>query len=340
MGLTGAELARIRREYLRWADSRIAAGAGEEDINKELSSAGLLERASDSKIAAGTVFPSYAGFLEDVTALPVPGAADLLDVRLGIGTSCGYDQTIAIYSRSPRQRVGFVDHSGDRPNIIGVPWRFSPAAAGPKDPDGRRLLAIGGYSVWCTSTYISVNLRVEDIVDGTMRTLLNRDVGGRCCWNERDNVMVSVVGSAVQFRYEASMADGDILRRPAIARFSRSGRGLQRDAPIALSRAGYVDEWLKMDDVEAARWSTAEAAQNHAALAAWGAKGFHFEQTALCAGNPPVWQVVVLFREPQEQRAFTLSQSRAVEMRILDVSREPRADCREPGMPELAEELK
>lgn len=340
LGLPAAQLARIKKEYLHWIDSRIAAGAGQDDINNGLSSAGLFERASDSKLAAETVFPSYMGFLEEVTARPVRGAADLLEVRLGVGTLCNYDQTIAIYSRSTRQRVGFVSTSNDVPNEMPVPTRFSSAAVGPEDAAGHRLLAIGGYSAWCTSTIISVSLRVEDIVAGTMQTLLNRVVGGRCCWDDSDNVTATVVGSTVEFRYHTSIFDGDITPRPAIARFSRSGSGLQRDAPLALSRAGYIDEWLKMDDAEAARWSTINAAQQHATLAAWGAKGFRFEQIARCPGSPPVWQVVLRFDEPQERRAFILTGSSPNEMRILGVSREPRADCREAAKQELTEELK
>ena len=229
-----------------------------------------------------------------------------------------------------------MNRSIGRPNEVQVPWWFSPVAVGPKDRDGRRLLAVGGNSGWCTSNTRGGTLRVDEILDTSMRTLLDRDVS---YWSGNDAyITAAVLGSTAEFRYDV-MLYPDLMARQAIARFSRAGSGLQREAPIALSLAGFIDEWLKMDDSEGARWSTSRAAQHHPQLARWVAQGFTFKRIARCAGNPESWQVQVQFVKPVQERIITLTGASAAAMRIADVSMTPRAVCKEAAMQELEKNL-
>lgn len=199
------------------------SGAGEREINGELAGAGLISQPRPGPDTE--VLVNYAGWLNEVTARPVAGASDLLEVRVGIGTTCGYDQTMAIYNRSPVRRLGVVNSSIGRPNEVQVPWWFSPVAVGPKDRDGRRLLAVGGNSGWCTSNTRGGTLRVDEILDTSMRTLLDRDVS---YWSGNDAyITAAVLGSTAEFRYGV-MLYPDLMARQAIARFSRAGSGLQR----------------------------------------------------------------------------------------------------------------
>jgi len=171
-----------------------------------------------------------------------------------------------------------------------------------------------------------------------MRTSLSQDAGN---WSGNDvYITASVQGSTAEFRYETLVPGPEVMVRKAIARFSRAGGGLERNAPIALSRAGFVDEWLGMDDREAARWSTLKAAQHHSQLSGWAAHGFALEQIALCPGKPQTWQIPIHFDKPGEQRTITLNDANPYGMRVLNVSSEPGANCRPAARRELEEDRK
>jgi hypothetical protein len=335
LGLKGSELARARGQYLSWIDARVLGGADQNAMNRELVHAGLIHPVASQNQRQVSV--DNSGWLEEVIERSVPGAADLLEVRLGIGTICSSDETIAVYSRRPLRRLGIINRRIQGTDEQQVPWWFSPLAIGPTDATGHRLLAIGGNSGWCTSNARGGTLRIEDLQDSTMQTLLDRDVSN---WSGNDvHITASVHGNTAEFLYEALILGPDVMGRKAIARFSRTGSGLERDAPIALSRTGFIDEWLMMDDAEAAHWSTPEATQHHPQLSGWAANGFSFEQIALCPGKPQTWQIQIHFDKPVEQRTITLNEAGPYGMRVLNVSREPRANCHQAARRELEGDL-
>jgi len=143
----------------------VLAGADQKALNRELSQAGLIQPVAPHNDEQ--VFVNDEGWLEEVIARPAPGAADLLEVRLYIGTICGPDETIVVYSRRPFKRLGVINQRVRGPDEQQVPWWFSPLAVGPGGATGHRLLTVGGNSGWCTSNVRSGTLRIEDIHDST-----------------------------------------------------------------------------------------------------------------------------------------------------------------------------
>ncbi len=57
-------------------------------------------------------------------------AQSILALRLGIGTTCSFDETIILYQRQPSKRIGWLNH-GDMKD--GVGYVFSAFKIGPKD---------------------------------------------------------------------------------------------------------------------------------------------------------------------------------------------------------------
>ncbi len=316
---------------LRWLDSMVLSGATAREMQDELARAELLDR----RPAGGTEAPysSFTGFVSAPTVRPLKDAAEFIEARIGVGMTCGYDETVAVYRQKPLRRLAVAYHEGER---IDVPWVYRTVMAGPGDRRGRRLVAIAGYSAWCTSTMIGLNLRVLSIHGNEARTLLNRDVDAR---RFDEPVVTAQVGvGTVEFRYVANMSDGDFLHRPGVARFTLSGGVMTRAAPVALTRAGFIDEWLKMDAADAARWSAPAAMKHHAGLSA-RKSAFTFESAALCPENPRTWQVVLKYHGSEDRHAFVMRESGAAKMHMLDVLTPPRGGCRNEDITALVAKL-
>ncbi len=332
--LSGDQFTQIRETLLRWIDTWIKQGKSQNEINRELRDAGLIDR---RELPRDEVLKSFIGYLAEAKVQPLSGGEDILQVRLGIGMTCGYDETVVLYRRQPFARIGILNEFEPSHPIA---QRYTSIVIGPRDSRGRRIVAAGAVSLWCTSTYVGAVLRLESLQDSCMRTLLKRAVAARI-WDDAAVVRASVEGNVATFLYQASLPDGELMSRKAIARYSISGEQVRREPPIALSRIGFIDEWLMMDDREAVRWSTPNAAKRHRDLSAWVAnKPFEYWKTWLCSGSPSRWEVVINpLKDPTERRVFLLAEAGANKMKMLKVSKESLSGCREMGLPGLAADL-
>ena len=117
------------------------------------------------------------------------------------------------------------------------------------------------------------------------------------------------------------MDDGTGRLRPAIARYRiESGRAI-RLPPLALSFGGFIDEWLSMDDADASRWCSRDAAKQHHDLWARYQKGsFTWEHVATCPGTDPAREIAIRWNDSGRNTVFRLSASTAAKMRLLSVS--------------------
>jgi hypothetical protein len=97
-------------------------------------------------------------------------------VRIGVGSTCCYDQTIILYQRAPWRRIGWLNH-GDVEK--GVGYVFSSFTIGAQDAEGTRLIAADQYDKWCTSTMIQANFRIAALEGSSLKTLLNRNLSTR-----------------------------------------------------------------------------------------------------------------------------------------------------------------
>ena len=109
----------------------------------------------------------------------------------------------------------------------------------------------------------------------------------------------------------------------------QDGRAI-RQAPLAPSFGGFIDEWLRMDDTEAAGWSSPQAAVQHRDVAAKSSKGlFTWEHAATCPGPPPAREIAIRWNDSKQVTVFLIGASSAAEMRMLSVSGKRSPSCRE-----------
>ena len=183
-----------------------------------------------------------------------------------------------------------------------------------------------------------------------MITLLSREVTGEYNYvpgkDGLDDLFVasSVEGHIASFRYTRQMRNEEYAA--AIYCYSFAGTVATRIAPVAITRTGFIDEWIKMDPREAAHWSTPEALAGHRAVNDFLQKHntddhVYFEKISLCGNSPRIWQVSAAsaFNAPTEKWFFLLSESGAANLRMLSVEDQQRPGCVEYDLAALDEEL-
>jgi hypothetical protein len=143
-----------------------------------------------------------------------------------------------------------------------------------------------------------------------------------------EDVAVWVQRDVVSFWYEGGLRNEDLLSVPGILRYRVTGDLAVREGPVALTRAGFLQEWLNMDDAEATRWSEPDAASQHAAIsAAFAHDAFSWERIARCDGSSQVWEVGIRLAEPKTRYVFRITGSRAGELRMSSSGNDPAEFC-------------
>jgi hypothetical protein len=152
----------------------------------------------------------------------------------------------------------------------------------------------------------------------------------------------SVEGTIATFRYTRRLRDESYA--PAILRYSVSGATVQRIAPIAITRTGFIDAWVRLDPADAAQWSTPEALEGHRSINEFlklheNDDHFYFDKISLCKG---MWQIssTTAFNAPSDKWIFLLSESGAAHLRMLSIEHEPQPGCVEYDLEALTEELR
>jgi hypothetical protein len=132
----------------------------------------------------------------------------------------------------------------------------------------------------------------------------------------------------VTFWYEGGIQDTDLLSGPAILRYRVSGDIAAREGPAALTRAGFLQEWLNMGDAEAVRWSDPDAAAKHAtASAAFAHDTFSWDRIARCDSSQQVWEIGVWLNESKARYIFRLTGSHAAKLRMISIVESPDETC-------------
>lgn len=317
---TEVEFRPIQAEYLTWIDSRVRARATVQMINEELLDAKLLVK--EPETFRDYYDRSTAGYLDRLQVESVREANDLLVLRLGIytGSNCGYDDTLILYQRKPFRRIGWLNaeqyftHGHSLGGLrIG---KFNPAQG--------RIIA----SVWtassCVSAWNGTRFRIDLLKAQTIASVLNTEALAR---NDIE-VDIRVQSDVATFRYSTDMRDTAIGSRTGVASYwIRDGRAT-RQGPIAANFAGFIDEWLQLNDEDAARVSTPEAARMHHEVAArFKRDSYDWEHVADC----PDGTREIAIQEGQSERTtvFLLRASTIADMRMLLVSDKLNPSCRE-----------
>jgi hypothetical protein len=193
-------------------------------------------------------------------------------------------------------------------------------AAGEKDASGARIVASGWVYSNCTSVWNGKRIRIDRLKASSVENILARSLSARDR-EAGENVAPWVRGDVVTFWYDGGLPDAEMMSTPAIARYRVAENRAVREPPMALTRAGFIEEWLAMDDSEAARWSEPEALRVHRALApAFQHDSFKWEHIGRCAGSPPVWEIGVRLDKSKKLYVFRIRGSRATELRMLAVT--------------------
>ena len=321
--LLPAEYASIRKEYLDWIDVRVKAGDGTERMNRELGDAGLFTSWGDMVAEASK---SHAGYLEKISAKPVRGAGDILALEAGIyeGTGCSLDVTAVLYQRDPLTRLAQIDAAPEEPKYA---FRLSGLDAGWKDANGERLVASGWVASNCTSNWNGKRIRIDRVNGPSPRSVLAQSLIAKDRYKAED-VAARVQGHVVTFWYEGSISDDAMLHTASVARYRIAGDLAVREAPVALTRAGFIEEWLGMTDSDAARWGEPEAVASREALVAAVAESFfEWERIARCGGSPQVWEVAVRINASKKLYVFRIGGTRATDLRMLAITGNPAPSC-------------
>ena len=176
-------------------------------------------------------------------------------LRIYTGNDCGADDTLVLYRRATRQRIGwvtaetgytrrpFVRRSGRR--------RRGPLRSAAR---GNRLDRLGLFSF--TPSGLSYRFHrpwrtprkswpkvLSEAQEYSTRILLDKDT--------------------VQFRYESGYPSIGKADRQSEQRYLVQGSHALRMAPLGPSLYEFIWEWLRLDDADAARFSTPAAAAQH-----------------------------------------------------------------------------
>ncbi len=207
----------IQASFREWADVRLRGRETVDDLNRELHAAGALDLRSEQSLPEHTLRNS-TGYIEQVHE---ESAGPTLDaIRLGVGDTCAYDETVVLYRREPWALIGFLQSSKAADIQNGVSWAFS--ALQIREAKGRILVASAEFTKWCTSTLMTGHFRIDSI-DGTgMRTLLTRELPirrgmeGPESWDHP--IRIEIYGDTVTFRYVKTLPGAHVA--PAYERYS------------------------------------------------------------------------------------------------------------------------
>ena len=326
----------MRTAFLAWVDTRLGARHQIEPLNKELRAAHL------SGFGRGEFWGTDNTGLLSISAIDVFGAADLFAVKLGVGVAIGYDETIVLYQRTPWQRLGWISQDV----TTGEYMQFSSITGGLKDADGKRLIASGAYPIMRRyNGPMAVKFRVDVLEGSAMKTILNKEVMAEYDWQhdkvEEQFVASTVEGNVATFLFWRPMRTVDLSR--GMFRYSVSGSTLTRIPPLAITKGGFIDEWLRLEPDEAARMSAPEAAEGHRAMNDFlrlhkDDDHFYFDKISMCGDN---WEVIAstFFNAPTSKWVFLFSGSNATDLRMLSVGSEPHEGCVKKDDAELTNPL-
>ena len=130
------------------------------------------------------------------------------------------------------------------------------------------------------------------------------------------------------FRYETDMHDTVINGREGIASYRMEKGKVVRQAPIASHFGGFIDEWLLLNDEDAARFSSPDAARVHHEIAArFQEEPFDWQHVADCPG--PAREIAVRGDASDKVTVFLIASSSIAEMRMLSISDKINPSCRE-----------
>ena len=324
--LPPAQYRQLREVFLLWLDSRVKAGAKAKAMNAELDAAGLVFHWPDpsTKASVDEISKTHAGYLE-VKDRPKAGDIRMVIAEMYTGTGCSLDSNVVLYEGASRRRLAVLNED---PETLEAAAHVQGVAVGAPDASGDRLVATGWTFANCTSTWNGKSMRIDRLSHGVRRTLLHRGVGAQS--QDDEDVQARIDGDVVTFRYHRGLLGPDVLTSAGISRFRVGADSITQVPPIDMERAGFIDAWLDMSDAEAARWADPDAVARHREVAAAIHKSlFEITKVTNCDPASNVLEMTVQSEGAKLGFTFRLRGSHCDDLRLLAISDEPSAGCRE-----------
>lgn len=339
--MDAAQHQKLQDAYLRWIDEEIGAGHTVKDLNRSLEAAGLVYRdRAGSRSHAEEIGASRAGFVGPLEEVVLPRARALfaVSVPLELGAGCQFETTVLLYDRRTRRREAAVRAHGKEAGpamYLSAIDIIASKDAGIGESEGW-LVASSWVASGCASVWNGKTIRIDRLSHGGARPLLVRDL--RAKFREPVSVAVQWQRGIATFDYEGAISDSDLLSVAAIARYRIDGDRVNQETPLALTRAGFIEEWLRLTDDEARRWSEAQPLMERAKAAA-GLLSNAYEWGAIQRqpGNGSMWTVTLAQPELKAQYVLRVAGTRASELRIVSLEILPLGVKAERRIPESLE---
>jgi len=300
-----AEYKKLQAQYFSWIDARLKAGKSLDEMNAELREAHLLFEPNDTLRDISRSFAGYLIELSEQSKHSAPGIR-VIDARIHRGVSCSVASTALVYQTKPAKQLGQLEVRYNNPDE-GWAYHLEGISVGPQDSNGARLVASGWTISNCTSTRNDKAIRIDRLKPGGVEKLFERSIWARSGWSEEGDFLPAIKGSDISFRYPGATGDGMYISLPTEAHYSVEGNRVILQSPIALTRAGFIHEWLTMSNADAARWSATAALTSRQALASeFKQQGIEFGTVAQCGVAPLVWEVEVKFGDSKQPVVFRI----------------------------------
>lgn len=319
--LSPTQFRKIQSAYIAWLDARMAAARPIDDMNRELQSAGLLLPEPWDFFKQPPT-----GYLEPLTARPAHSTPDitLLDAGIFRAQGCSLDSTAVVYTRNPNRRLAVLNVNSN------YPAHLSGFDAAPAAPNGARLLASGWTVSNCTSTWNGKFIRIHHASPAALHLILARSLSAQSGFEEED-VAPRIQANHVTFRYQGATGDGDFLSLPTLARYRVIDNTATRIAPLALTRAGFLHEWLQLSTNGAARWAEPQTLALHHTEAKT-IQPAQWTHAARCPGPTEIWEIGLRPYESKDTYLFRLKGARAADLRLLSLHKNIQPACPAPAL--------
>lgn len=321
--LRNAQYRSLQREYLAWIDARLKTGGTADSMNRELRGAGFFPRQLD---VADELDANHVGYLEPISPRRIRSGADVFVIAVAVykGIGCNDDETAVLYQRRPLKRLAYLnaDESQNAYYLSGVD-------VGGEDSTGERIVATGWVASNCTSTWNGKRIRIDLLRGSSVERLFARELDAQDrAEGEGESVAPRVARGVVTFRYQGGIGDAVLLSGASVARYQIIKGRAVLESPLALTRAGFIHEWLELAEADAARWGEPEAvAMRASAVSSIVGHGFEWERIARCGGSPPVWEIAIRPYDSKTVEVFRIGGTRATELRMLAVTDRVTRSC-------------
>lgn len=309
----------IHTHFVDWVEQQLKQGASLEQMNQRLREADLIreQMRPESPDRSGRV-----GFLGSIEKAVVGSPEALLAFRLPIhtGPGCSLDEAVAIYQQNPIARIATI-HADNNPK--GHPMYLAGLALSAPTNGGERVIASGWFSDSCNGSWANVLRKVDRTSSTRSKVLFGQWFVGR-----RFNFEADVNGSMIRFLFEPAIKNTDLMSTQGIAKYELVGTRLTRISPLALTRAGFIQEWLGLSTSEAARWSSPAAIQKHAQLSTrYRDKYYTWKSASQCPDDTGVWEIAIQLDHSKTEDVFRMRADHAQDLRMISVSSTRSPSC-------------